>query len=310
MNNCIISSTLEQPTTAQQNSTLPDSTIANIDQRLAYIPNVPAEILVEPSAEQWFLARKMGWLFAPKPESKNPFARWYQIFTVVPSTNLTNFSLQYQSYLNDIFHTTWVARTGHAIAMPFIVICMALIARTYTGDTGGIIFQTVLTLWWLIWAFIERDIVWAIALSILSTGIWFASSALAAHNVSPWLPLLGFAALQTLSHTPEPLPPRVNRSHCWLPLWDYLIKCTWGERLKRCKNVVETIIYGFIAETFASPRLVCVIVLEALWAFGHRPQQRAEWKSISRQAIASGNPALDYIGIGGATTLNTHNNYN
>ncbi len=274
------------------------------DPRLSYVSGVPAELFVEPSPEQWFWARKVSWLFAPKANDRNAFARWYQTFTVVPSTNVTNLSLQYQSYLNDIFHTTWIARAGHTIAMPGIVIFIALTIRTLGGESVAIAFQVGLTLWWLAWAFIERDVVWGLALSMLSAGIWFTASALAVHDVSPWLPLLGFAALQTLSHTPEPLPPRVNRSAVWVPLWSYLISCSWRQRLQRAGYVIETIVYGFIAETLASPRLICVVVLEVLWACGHRPQQRAEWKALSRKAIASGNPALDYIGVGGSTTLN------
>ena len=62
-------------------------------------------------------------------------------------------------------------------------------------------------------------------------------------------------------------------------------------------------LFGMFDEAMASPRLISVVVLEVLWLFGHRPQQRAAWKALSSRAIASGNPAVDYVGIGGGTTL-------
>jgi hypothetical protein len=46
-----------------------------------------------------------------------------------------------------------------------------------------------------------------------------------------------------------------------------------------------------------------VLLLELLWRCGHDPARRAAWRALSAQAIESGNPALDYIGIGGPTPL-------
>jgi hypothetical protein len=46
-------------------------------------------------------------------------------------------------------------------------------------------------------------------------------------------------------------------------------------------------------------------MLELLWLSGHDPARRAAWRALSAQAIASGNPALDYIGTGGPTPLRT-----
>jgi hypothetical protein len=62
-------------------------------------------------------------------------------------------------------------------------------------------------------------------------------------------------------------------------------------------------IFGTIDEIVASPRLLPVLLLELLWLFGHDPERRAHWRTFFARAIASGNPALDYIGIGGPTPL-------
>jgi hypothetical protein len=40
-----------------------------------------------------------------------------------------------------------------------------------------------------------------------------------------------------------------------------------------------------------------------MWLTGHRPAQRAAYHAVADAAIADGNPALDYIGTGGATPL-------
>ena len=62
-------------------------------------------------------------------------------------------------------------------------------------------------------------------------------------------------------------------------------------------------VFGTVDEIVASPRLLPVLLLELLWLFGYDPARRAAWRALSARAIASGNPALDYIGTGGPTPL-------
>ena len=221
----------------------------------------------------------------------------------MPSTNVTNFSLQYQSYLNDVFHTTWVARLGHTVCMPLIVTSMIAAARALGGEPGALIFTSVLLAWWLAWATLERDLVWGVALTATAGAMWLAAARLSQSGIAPWWPLAGSAFLQMFSHALEPLPPRVSRSPNWLPVMTYLTVGSLGERLRHVVHVTVQFVCGFVAEALASPRLICVVVLEGLWLLGWHPEQRAAWKALSRRAIASGNPALDYIGIGGGTTL-------
>lgn len=282
-----------------------DTTCEQADSRLEHIPGVPAELFVDPSQEHWFWVRKFRWLFAPAPGKANKFARWYARSTVVPLTNVTNLSLQYQSYLNDIFHTTKFARIGHALAMPGIVVCLSALFRMLGGDWFALPFHVGLTLWWLLWAVIERDAVWGIALALFSVAVWFAGSAMLAYGISPWVTLLVLAAIQAGSHLPEPVPPRVNRATVWVPVMEYVFSGPWTQNVRRIGHCLQAFFFGVIDETLASPRLVCVIILELLWTCGHRPAQRSAWKTLSRKAIQSGNPALDYIGVGGGTTLRT-----
>jgi hypothetical protein len=73
--------------------------------------------------------------------------------------------------------------------------------------------------------------------------------------------------------------------------------------LRRCGHLAAQIAFGTVDELVASPRLLPVLLLDWLWRAGHRPQQSAGHRGLAAGAIASGNPALDYVGTGGPTPL-------
>jgi hypothetical protein len=124
----------------------------------------------------------------------------------------------------------------------------------------------------------------------------------------PWARLLLAGASQAGSHILEPLPPRVTRSVHWIPPAEYLLgqagqRNPPGTVLRRAGQLSAQALFGTVDEIVASPRLLPVLLLELLWFLGHDPVRRAAWRTLSAQAIASGNPALDYIGIGGPTPV-------
>jgi len=53
----------------------------------------------------------------------------------------------------------------------------------------------------------------------------------------------------------------------------------------------------------ASPRLLPVLLLRLLWFAGHDAARREQALDLARRAIASGNPALDFVGTGGSAPL-------
>ena len=124
----------------------------------------------------------------------------------------------------------------------------------------------------------------------------------------PWAWALIGGALQAGSHILEPLPPRVSRSVHWISPAEYLLGRP-GHRnppcvvARRAAQLAAQAVFGTVDEIVASPRLLPVLLLELLWLSGHDPARRAAWRTLSAQAIASGNPALDYIGTGGPTPL-------
>jgi hypothetical protein len=100
----------------------------------------------------------------------------------------------------------------------------------------------------------------------------------------------------------------VSRSPHWLPVREYV----WGPPqsrhpvglvLRRLGHLAAQTVFGTFDELVASPRLLPVLLLDWLWRAGHRPQQSAAYRALAADAIATGNPALDYIGTGGATPL-------
>jgi hypothetical protein len=272
------------------------------------VDGLDAEIWVPPTPGQLFWLRHAPLLLGSGPGAPRRLARWWGIATVAPSTNVTGLSLRYQSYLNDVFHRTRLATVGHAVCMPLIV--TALLAALWPLRLGpvpaALPAAAGLAVWWTWWAVKERDPLWGTACLALGAGLYLLAGVAAPYSPAVWL--VGFSFLQAASHVLEPLPPRVSRSPRWVPVAEYLLgrpghRHPAGRVLRRGGQLAAQTVFGTVDELVASPRLLPVLVLELLWWLGHDPVRRAAWKELSARAIASGNPAVDYIGVGGSTPL-------
>ena len=62
-------------------------------------------------------------------------------------------------------------------------------------------------------------------------------------------------------------------------------------------------LWGTIAEWWAAPRVLAVGTLQALFWVGHAPDKAARMQRWVEDAVRSGQPAVDYIGIGGGLWL-------
>ncbi|WP_187366114.1 hypothetical protein [Trebonia kvetii] len=278
------------------------------------IAGLDAAMWVPPSRGQLFWLRFAPAFFAPAGGTGRGLVRWWALATVTPSTNVTGLNLVYQSYLNHVFHRTRLARAGHAVCMPVIVTALlALLFPVHAILPAAI----VLAAWWAYWAVKERDPVWGGCGIALAAALYPLAQALgrlgaAEHSplAQPWALVLIGGALQAGSHILEPLPPRVTRSMHWVAPAQYLLgrpghRNPAGTVARRAAQLAAQAIFGTVDEIVASPRLLPVLLLELLFLFGHHPARRAAWRALSAQAIASGNPALDYIGTGGPTPLRT-----
>jgi hypothetical protein len=56
---------------------------------------------------------------------------------------------------------------------------------------------------------------------------------------------------------------------------------------------------GAFDELWGSPRLLPIVVLTLMWKLGYQKERRDEIEGLAAAALASGNPAIDRIGIGG-----------
>jgi hypothetical protein len=292
------------------------------DRYLDRVDGVDAEIWVQPSRGQLFWLRHAPAWFAPDMTGASAWVRWWAIATVTPCTNVTVLNLRYQAYLNLVFHRTRLAKVGHAVCMPLVVAsmlaaCCALSLGTLPVNASLPVALGLAT-WWVWWAVKERDIVWAVAGVLLVAMLYAAANAAYTHRPDT---IAGFALfaqpltwvvlaslLQAASHVLEPLPPRVSRSHQWLPIRDYLLGApgrhnSAGVVVRRIGHLAAQALFGTFDELVASPRLLPVLLLDALWRLGHDAGRRDAWRAQANRAIASGNPGLDFIGIGGSTRL-------
>ncbi|HEY6786848.1 MAG TPA: hypothetical protein VI365_06010, partial [Trebonia sp.] len=281
-------------------------------QYLHPIAGLDAAMWVPPSRGQLFWVRRAPALFAPALGTGRGLARWWAIALVAPGTNVTGLNLAYQSYLNHVFHRTRLARVGHAACMPVIVTALLAVLYPVHATLPGAL---ALAAWWAYWAVKERDLVWggcavglAAALYPLAQALGRLGAADPSRLAQPWALLLLAGLLQAGSHILEPLPPRVTRSVHWIPPAEYLLgrpghRNPPGTAARRAGQLTAQAVFGTVDEIVASPRLLPVLLLELLWLFGHDPVRRAAWRALSARAIANGNPALDYIGIGGPTPL-------
>jgi hypothetical protein len=250
-------------------------------------------VFVEPSRGQLFWLRHAPGLFAPSP-SRGGFIRWWALATVTPCTNVTGLNLPYQAYLDAIFHRTLLARVGHAVCMPIIVTALL-------GATSPLLGALVLAVWWGYWALTWRDAWWGRCSVALAGGLFGAASLVPLSRVTWLVVALVGSLLQAASHALEPLPPRVTRSPNWVPVRAYL--CAGPGLPRRLGHLAAQVVFGTVDELVASPRLLPVLLLRLLWLTGHDAVRRREALDLAQRAMASGNPALDYIGTGGSAPL-------
>jgi len=124
----------------------------------------------------------------------------------------------------------------------------------------------------------------------LST-VWYAS---------PLLWLLVSGTCQMGSHVFEPyLPPRMNLTNRWLTFPEF-IRVNCMTKLKFFLWGVGGGLCGIFDEIIASPRLLPLYVLHPLFILGYHADEFAKIKELSRESMLYNNPALDYIGTGGA----------
>lgn len=277
---------------------------------LRTLDGVPAEIFVPPSTEAKRLLRVARWLVSPADGRGGPISRLVRMILVAPFTQLTLVSFDLQMFLFQVFHRTLVARVGHAVFMASTTFfALAALASFPLGPrvTAATIGALVLLVWYAVVAFTARLRAWFLVMIPIVVALYLG--ALAFHQAGfrhAWAWMFVSAFFIALSHAPEPkLPPRSVPGPRWLSIREYVFVegLPFHVRLGRAVRVGLFVVWGTFDEWIASPRLLPYNVLALMFRAGYATDRYRELVDRAERAVASGNPALDYVGIGGGTFL-------
>lgn len=268
-------------------------------------------MFVEPSDEARRLLRVMPWLVSPRGDGS--VGSFLRMSMVAPFTQLTFVSFDLQVFLFEVFHRRLSAKIGHLVGMVGVnFFLMAGLAGHPLGPTTWATpYALLLAIWYLSVARVARLTAWGLVMIPVLAVLWSGASAFAAHVAalgpwaSPWRWMMFSAFVVAVSHAPEPLlPPRVISGPRWRPPRDALFGGASPAELARTLGRASyTFWAGVIDELWAAPRLLSYNFLRLMFLAGYAPDRWAEIQRWSRRAVDSGNPALDYVGIGGATYL-------
>lgn len=290
---------------------------------------MPAEMFAPPSAEALRLLRWFPDLLAPADGRGSPISRFVRMALVAPNTQMTLLSFDLQAFLFDVFHLRFASRFGHAA---FMTTCnffaMLLFAQWFQGGepalwiglNGAWAYAGLLLVWYTAVAASQKLWAWAAAMVPILAGL----AAAATHAfallqlpesswgsplplwINPWLGMAASAILIALSHAPEPrLPPRAADPFKWNSIGEFVLApgLALPVRLARALRVALFLVWGTLDEWWASPRLMAYNYLMLMLKAGYAPDVQARLADWKARALASGNPAVDYVGIGGGTFL-------
>jgi hypothetical protein len=300
---------------------MPDASSSEADAAtLRPLPGVEAELFVPPSREALFLLRHARWLVSPTALPGSAPSRFLRMVLVAPFTQLTFFSFDLQAFLFGVFHTTFWARAGHLLCMCAVNLCMLVgLGKIALGGgiDAGMAYACALALWHGSVALSVGLVGWGLCAAGLVLGLELAarsciaagSGALHVLAEHPWLGAALSAFLVALSHAPEPrLPPRAVAGPRWLGITEY-VRGPVGARhplavmLANGLRVALFVVWGTLNEWWAAMRLMPYNFLWLMFLVGYAKPLRDRVLGHVHRALASDNPALDYVGIGGATML-------
>lgn len=261
-------------------------------------------------------------MFAPGARP-GPLTRALNHVLVVPLAHVTFLNLDYQIYLNQLFHTSAGAWLGHLICIPINVGLLFYALAIHTGGAyfnAGLVLLALLATWYVAMARTLSSSLWGGVVLALLGALWAGANAgadralaHAAEGALPWYlsPLALIVIVSTLqagSHLfEEHVPPRANFEDHWVPvrefIWDDPDTTSLGHRLLRLAWTPVGLLWGALDEWWASAKLMPMYTLELLWALGYRTEQRDRFRAQTLEALASGDPSLDFVGVGGGVSV-------
>jgi hypothetical protein len=224
--------------------------------------------------------------------------RWLNYLLVVPECYLALFSsVEYQLYLNAIFHTHWVTQTLHYLCTHTIMALMfRLTLESQTWLVPLILFS--LSGWYLVVTLSKNWGLWTILAQLDLAALYLIAFVTYINQTNmtglSTLSLVMLAVgIQGVSHSWEPrAPPYISRQSGWVDR----TSCGLTGPTFMVWLVASQ---GCILEFIAVPKLVPLQLLELMFACGYKPEAAGQIKLSAKQALMSGNPAVHYVGIGG-----------
>jgi hypothetical protein len=251
-------------------------------------------------------------LFAPD-EPPGLLVRLIRHISVTPLAFVTLRNVDYQIYLNQILHTASVTWLAHLVCVPINVALLFHALAVCIGPSASLLLFVVLASWYAAMAATMRSVAWGLVAVLVLAGLCTAGVVLVrvaapyGRWANPFAWMLVVSTLQAYAHLFEAhVPPRANFERHWLPLREFV----WGSSelplARRIRKLAWTPIggvWGTFDEWYSSAKLLPFYLLELLWMCGYRPEQRAEHRARSLASLASGDPALDWIGVGGGASV-------
>lgn len=272
----------------------------------------PPRRLASDTREERLWRRVCPGLFAPG-ERPGALVRLVRHISVTPLAFVTLRNVDYQIYLNQILHTASATWLAHLVCIPINVALLFYALAVYVGPSAPLLLFAVLASWYVSMAATMRSLAWALVVLAVLAGLCGLGVTLArvAAPLGPWASpaawMLVVSTLQAYSHLFEAhVPPRANFERHWLPLREFV----WGSpalplaaRVRKLSWTPIGGVWGTFDEWYSSAKLLPFYLLELMWMCGYRPEQRAKHRARSLASLASGDPALDWVGVGGGASV-------
>lgn len=237
------------------------------------------------------------------------YQSWIHRMLAVPITYMTPFNDAYHAYLIEIFHQNRLTMLSHALFVPLQVVCWMLVANqismltVHSPSVGAMGFAVILCLYYLTWGVVVRKYLfgWCCMLctyllhTMASIFTPFVISNSWVHFCAPLI--LGIASCWCLSigHAYEDcIPPFVSTSMHWVD------RKKWLQDKSRF-YLLGTVAYGALDEFLAFWHVYPMLILRFLCTMGYEPQYWEELNKHVQQCIASGQPNVHCIQIGGGS---------
>lgn len=319
---------------AQQLEQTPNSALQQTPVSVSPQSSTSPPLVFQPDASMTYWAKTLQWLFFPSKE--NAFSNLLNRILVVPLTNLTPFSMQYQVYLCEIFHTNFYTKISHLYNIPVHLFLVMVFLNQFNNNdgtqfwciNGGLIYALALQCYYVIWGLVSGLYLFGFWPCVPMFMLWVLStltyqlygnpynpwhSPMNSLWMQPWLLLAVSAFMQSVGHGFEDyLPPRVSNEDSWVRFRYYIWgtkrhPLTWYQTIGRLVLITIQSVFGTVDEFMACERLFPVFLLRLMFGIGYAP---AYWRGIQQvvRISCSGsryNPAIDFMGKKGTKISKT-----